>query len=148
MAPRKTWVIRRFGRRGVFLAMFGAIYLAVGVSVATIESQRFSSIAPFVGPLLDSRWWGLMWLAAGFTALGVGARRTLRFGDGPGFVALLVPPAVWTIFYAASVAAFVATGGDFGNIRSVSGAMAWSIVWSVVLLVAGWPDPDRTDRGA
>jgi hypothetical protein len=146
MAQRKTWVIRRFGRRGVFLAMFGAIYLAVGVSVAGIENRRFGSINPFAGPLLDSQWWGVMWLTAGLTALVVAVRRTHRFGDGPGFVALLIPPAFWTIFYAASVVVYLTTDGEFGTIRSISGVAVWSIVWSVILLVSGWPDPDRVAR--
>jgi hypothetical protein len=138
---RQAWPIRRIGRRGVFLAMFGVIYLVVGGTVFGIESRRFSDIAPVIGPILDANAWGIMWVGCGVLAIITGLRRDHGSADGLGFGALLIPPAVWTVFYTASVVAYLATGGLFGRIASLSGVAVWSIVWFVVLLVSGWPEP-------
>lgn len=142
MVRRVAWPIRNIGRRGVFLVMFGAIYLVFGVSVLSLSSRRFSDISPIVGPLLDDNLWGVMWIACALVAITTGVRR--RWDprtDGMGFGALLIPPAAWTIFYAASVVAYFATNGQFGRANSFSGMAVWSIVWFVILLVSGWPEP-------
>ena len=132
-----SWLTRWLGRRSTFLALIAAIYAVVGLGVLVIPTTRFA-----VGPLLDSPWWGLMWLAAAAVAGGVAVRRRGPDRDWPGFAALLGPPVVWTAFYLVSVAAAVLTGGEFGQLRSVTGVAAWTIDWATVLLVAGWVDPD------
>lgn len=123
--------------------MFGVIFACVGGSVLIINARRFSDISPVVGPLLDSNAWGILWIGCGLVSVIAGVRRAWSAGDGPGFGALLIPPAVWTIFYAASAVAWFVTGGEFGRVNSITGAIVWSIVWFVVLLVAGWPETDR-----
>jgi hypothetical protein len=138
-------LIRTFGRRGVFLIMFGLVYVAIGVSAVSIPSQRFSAI-PVMGPFLDNQWWGVMWIAAGVIATVNGAYRSRSAADGPGFVALLCPPGVWSIFYATSAVTWFATSGEFGRVNSISGAAVWALVWLVVTLVSGWPDADAGTR--
>jgi hypothetical protein len=142
----QSWPIRTIGRRGVFLVMFGVIYVAVGASVWGLETRRFTDIAPIIGPLLDSHGWGIMWALCGVLAVVTGVRRGQNAEDGLGFAALLVPPAAWTIFYAASVVAYLTTSGEFGRINSVPGVAVWSIVWFVILLVSGWPEAERQPR--
>jgi FtsH-binding integral membrane protein len=138
---RLGWLLRRYGRRGVFLLMFGIIYVVVGVATLTVSNgRRFTQIGPIIGPFLDAPWWGIMWVAAGLAAAAVGAGRARGWRDDRGFGALLIPPAVWTIFYLASVAVAIATNGDFGAIRSLSGAAVWSLSLTVVLLISGWPE--------
>lgn len=145
---RALWaVVRRPGRRGVFLIMFGTIYLVVGVNTLTIPARRFAAVAPEVGPFLDHPLWGLMWLGGGLVAIAVALRPRWVQGDGRGFTALLVPPFAWTLFYAASVVSYLLTAGEWGRVQSLSGAAVWSIAWATVLLIAGWPDPDATPRG-
>lgn len=145
MLPRST-VRRRFSRRGVFLAVFGIIYVALGATIAFWPTPRFSTLGPIVGAFLDSPWWGGMWLIGGAAALAVAARTaaTGSRDDAMGFVALLVPPAVWTLFYIGTVAVWAATAGAAGEPRSLTAVVVWSLAWSVVLLVSGWPDPDDT----
>lgn len=137
---RPGWLILHYGRRGVFLLMFGLIYLLVGVNVLIVDAPRFASVA-VLGPLLDSQLWGLMWIVGGGLAVGYGVARSRQVHDGVGFGGLLVPATVWTIFYVVSFASWVGTGGEHGSPRSLSGIAAWSFVWTVVLLISGWPDP-------
>lgn len=146
--PRGRWSpIRAIGRRGIFLVMFGLIDVIVGVSVFGLKLRRFSDVSPDIGPILDSPGWGLMWVGAGLVAVGVGVHRARRPGDEVGFGALLVPPAVWTIFYTLSLVSYLLTGGEFGRIAAVSGIAAWSFVWSVIMLIAGWPEADQRRTG-
>jgi len=145
----RGWLIRTVGRRGVFLIMFGVIYLVFGVSTLTIQAPRFDDI-PWIGWLLDSNLWALLWLAGGVVAVANGVLRARRAGDEFGFVALLIPPAVWTVFYLGSFTAWVMTGGDAGSLRSIAAVMVWSTEWTVVLLIAGWPEeraPDPASPG-
>lgn len=136
---------RPLGRRAVFLAMFGTIYAALGVTISAWPTPRFTELGT-VGTVLDSPWWGAMWLLAGLTAVGVASRSVITRSrdDGVGFVALLVPPALWTVFYAAAVVVRLTTPNVDGPPRSLTAVVVWSLAWSVVLLVSGWPDPDDT----
>lgn len=134
---------RRLGRRGTFLLLFSGIYVAAGVGTLVADANRFD-LLPVIGPALDTPWWGLMWLAAAVVAAVVALARPRR-GDGAGFVALLVPPGLWSLFYLASLTAWLVSGGELGRLTAITGAAAWSVAWSVVLLVSGWPDPDPGD---
>jgi hypothetical protein len=144
---RPGWLLRQFGRRGVFLIMFGLIYLCFGGISFVIDSPRFDDI-PLIGHILDSPWWGVMWLVGGGVAVGVGIARSRGVHDGPGFTALLVPPVVWSAFYALSTITFIASGGVLGRILSLPSLLVWSVVWTVVLLIAGWPDTTRPEHVA
>jgi hypothetical protein len=139
------WLIRNWGRRGVFLVMFGIIYVIMGANILFVLGDRFDDV-PVVGDMIDSHWWGLMWLVGGLVAIGNGLARARRAYDEAGFLGLLIPPFVWTLFYAASLAVWFGSAGLFGNIRSLSGVAAWSVAWSVVLLISGWPDTEQETR--
>lgn len=134
---------RRFGRRGVFLMMVGALYVATGAITLAVDIRRFG--LPVFGAALDSPLWGIMWLLGGLAAIVVGLARPRP--DGPGFVALLVPPAIWTILYLASLVTWLASGGTAGRLTSLAGVVVWSITWTVVLVVSGWPDPSDERTG-
>lgn len=136
---RPGWLVGTFGRRGVFLLMFGTIYLIIAANLILVPIPRFADVA-VVGALLDSPLWAGMWLVGGGLSVGYGLARSRRVHDEAGFVGLLVPPAVWTIFYGASFLSWAVTQGQFGSVRSLSGVAAWSIAWTVVLLISGWPE--------
>lgn len=136
-------LIRSFGRRGVFLMMFGVMYLFVGASSLLVPTARFHAI-PIMGPFLDSPAWGLMWIIGGIAAMAIGFLRKRSRRDELGFMALLAPPGVWTVFYATSAVCYVATGGEYGRLNSISGLCVWLLVWLVVTLVSGWPDADSS----
>jgi drug/metabolite transporter (DMT)-like permease len=144
--PRRPgWLLRQFGRRGVFLIMFGLIYLCFGATSFLIDSPRFDDI-PLIGRFLDSRWWGIMWVVGGGVSVAIGVARGRGAHDGLGFTALLVPPVVWSAFYAISAITFLASGGTTGRILSLPSLLVWSVVWTVVLLIAGWPDTTRPEH--
>lgn len=141
---RPGWLIRRYGRRGVFLLMFGMIYLVVGMNILLIPAPRFAAVAA-VGAVLDSPLWGVMWVSGGALAVGFALARPRRVHDEIGFIGLLVPAFAWTIFHTVSLLSWAFTGGEHGSPRSLSGVAAWSFVWTVVLLISGWPDSEPVD---
>jgi hypothetical protein len=123
----------RWGRRAAFLVTFGALYIGVGTNFLITEQSRFAAIPAF-GVILDSRWWGLLWLAGGLVALGtagIGRR------DGPGFAGLLVPAGLWVIFYAATV---------IFRFGALGGLLVYVLTVVTILIVAGWPDAPLTRR--
>ena len=137
----------RLRKRGTFLVMFGLLYLLVAANVAFGSAARFESV-PLVGPWLDHPAWWLLWGGAGVLAV-VSALRRDRNGqarDAAGFVALLIPPALWTLFYVASVIAWLT--GTGGSPTAAGGALAYAFTWSVVMLAAGWPNPPDTREPA
>jgi hypothetical protein len=134
----------RLRKRATFLVMFGVLYVLVGVNVAVGSAARFESI-PLVGPALDHPAWSALWAGAGLLAIGAALRpdRAGRARDAAGFVALLVPPALWTLFYVISLIAWLT--GTGGASTAGGGALAYAFTWSVVMLAAGWPNPPAPD---
>lgn len=137
-----SWLARWLGRRGTFLLLFAGVYTVVGFAVLTIPGPRF-----YAGPLLDSRYWGVLWLLAAVVAAMVAVRHRGPDRDWPGFGALLIPPIVWTALYVVSLALWLLTGGAMGQLRAVSGIAVWVLDWATVLLVAGWANPDEPPPG-
>jgi hypothetical protein len=145
---RRTWpLVGRIGRRGVFLAMFGALYAAFGATLMTIPADRFGNPPPGFEALFEVGWWGIMWILCGVVACGVGFLRPRFRDDGPGFVALLIAPAMWSLLYAGAVALSLCTDGRYGTTRGTAGVVVWVLCWAVVLLVSGWPEEDRKPVG-
>lgn len=208
----------RLSRRGVFLMMFGAIYGVIGaVTLAGPERTRFFHLFGLLSQVVNSDWWGLLWIVCGLLALVAGVAtigyRPGEVRDAYGFTALLIPPGAWTAFYAASmvgfligdgqhrspvaillftlawlvvylvvmgaaftirardvgvrafartyfaraltalvIAAYIATlvgfliTGRDTTTRATTGVVVWSLAWSTVLLISGWPDPPARPR--
>lgn len=127
----------RARKRAEFLTMFGLLFVLVGANLLFADAlPRFEHV-PVVGQALDSPLWGVVWIVGGLVALVVALSGTRR--DHPGFVALLVPSGLWTLFYLAAVGAWLFGAG--GRPATVSGVLAYAFVWSVVMLTAGWPNP-------
>lgn len=136
---------RQLGRRGLFLTLFGLLWVCVGVSVLVSSmSTWFSGTGPPlpVVSLLEHPVSGLLWVVAGL-ASGVSAaiRRRRRGHDGAGFNALLVPPFLWLMGYVWSQAAWIVTG-TYGRSTAWIAICVWVIICASVILAAGWPDPD------
>lgn len=131
----------RYGRRGLKLFVFGVGFTIYGLSiVAGPRTDRFSRPGPSPLDWADSRIWAWLFVVGGLTAAVVGCRR--RYApDAIGFAALIVPATVWTVFYSYSFLVWVATGGDYGEPRTWSGALIWAI-WALSIRIdAGWDDP-------
>lgn len=127
--------LRINGRRGVFLAIFGVIYVAIGLSYVFPASD-----SPVRHSMAWMPWWsplwlcGALWLGAGFVA-GVAAFQPLP-RDRFGFEALSGVATGWTI-------AYVISWGVGDAPRGWVSAMLFALVGAAVLTVSGMLNPPQ-----
>jgi hypothetical protein len=136
-------MLHRVGRRGAILILIGAIWVVFGTTMLGDQIDRFSRPGPG-GALqfLDMAWTGAMWLIGGAVAFVVGIlhdRERVGTHDAVGFNALALPPMLFVFFYAWS-AALNLVGPD-GNPRAWLGMIIQTAVVTMLLIIAGWPEP-------
>ncbi|MEU6990416.1 hypothetical protein ABZ953_07095 [Streptomyces sp. NPDC046465] len=124
------WLRRRLGRRGAFLLILGVGKTCWGASFLvdpppTQGLQLLTSVC-------DIQHWAWLWISAGLVTL---ASAFVRIGrDLAGFVAAVIPPAVWAIAYTVAV-----INGEYS--RGI-----WVAIWystshvGVILWAAGVPE--------
>jgi hypothetical protein len=139
-------IFRWFGRRGLLLLLMGSMWIVYGLTLMLASSPpRFTAAnqpVPVLS-LLDQPAIGWLWAVAGCISVFVSMFRMHADGhDAWGFNALFVPAAVWFLAYLWSIALWLASGETYGRATSASGATAWLIVCTFVLLFAGWMDVD------
>ncbi len=131
--------VRRFGRRGAFLLLFGFAWGLIGYGrLATPPSpDSLRQIEPllYVAPY---RTWAYLWLVAGLLAAIAAFFRSVG-DDAFGFTALITPPALWAL---SNVITFIV--GE--NRQGLLGSGLWLAVMVAVFIVAGWPEV-RDDAG-
>ena len=127
----------RVGRRGLFLVLFGAVYLLIGYSYLTVSQtsqplvKHALRLALNVAPLTVYGW---LWVAAGGLAA-VSGLFTITSSRRPiGFIAAVVMPSLWTLVY---LAAWI--DGDVP--RGWVSALLFGLLAAAVWVVAGMPDP-------
>ncbi len=123
----------RAGRRGVFLALFGDIYLLIGYSYSgpavTPAVRHALKAATAVAPLPVYAWG---WVAAGAVSVACGLLSPGR--KAAGFTAAVIMPTIWALIY---LAAWI--GGDLPR-GWVTAAIFTGLALAVVV-VAGMPEP-------
>lgn len=139
-------LFRLFGRRGLVLIMFGAIWVIFGVQSYLAPVQRFrddgSRGVPIVD-LLDHPAANLLWLATGLISIVSGAIRVRHGGrDALGFNALLLMPLLYVLAFFWSGLAWLITSGAYGRSTAASAFIVWAVVCAFLLLCAGWSDAD------
>lgn len=131
-------------RRRTLLTLVGLIWLLQGWthghSMANWQVGRFG--ADLLSDILINRWSGLLWIVCGLVGMLIGILPRRRMPDTLGFNALLLPPLLWTFLSAWSWVIFVATRGESGSPRIWVQAVTWLCAVVVLLITAGWPDPD------
>lgn len=136
-------VLPRLGRRGLMLLLLGLAYTSIGFGFVLVPQERFS--APGPGGLLqvlDSPWFGFLWVAGGLVACASGFARARTGHDAVGFNGLVVPAFVWAAFYAWSFLANVVSGGELGRPNTWIASVVYAALTAIVLFLARWPDPD------
>ena len=137
-------VLRRLGlhvgRRGVFLILFGAVYLLIGYSYlgvhVTPAVRHALRLALNLAPLTVYAW---LWLGSGTVLVLSGL---VSPGRKPvGFTVAVVMPVLWAVVYSA---AWIA--GDIP--RGWVQAAIFAALAAAVAVVAGMPEPRDLLRGS
>jgi hypothetical protein len=138
---------QRLGRRGTLLSLLGLGYGLYGAGqFLSGPSTRFGDLGPLTGAI-NSHAIGWLWIVGGGIGFIVGLRPR-REQDGPGFVSVFIPLAVWSCLYHVSWITGAFTDDTFGNSRAWVTSIVWSVQTLVILVISGWPDPElKTGRG-
>lgn len=143
-------VALQLGRRGTVLVCDAVIWMIYGSSVVGNRVERFSRPGPSPLDWLDSPHWGLMFLAGGVVALVAAAVPRLR-ASSLGYNALVLPAVLWVLAYGWSFLVHVATGGDYGEPRTLGPTIIWAAVVVMLIVINGWEEPSgplqATDGG-
>ena len=127
---------RRLGFRGRFLLLVGTAYIAQGVSATEDWGIAPHDLAP---PWARAA----LWIVAGLIAIGT-AWRPVRDVNPAGWLALYIPPALWSVSYMISWIVSLVPGLGFpGYSGGLMYALIWAMVVAVVLVCSGWPEPAR-----
>lgn len=143
------YISLRLGRRGTLLTLFGLAYGTYGAGqFLSGPVTRFGNLGP-LSPVVNTHAIGWVWVVGGLTGVVIGLRPRKQ-SDGAGFVGVFIPLMTWTVLYDISWIVGLATGGEYGNPRAWVTSIVWTVQTAVVVVTAGWPDPevdaDRVNR--
>lgn len=122
----------RIGRRGTALLLVGGLEVVLGASRLLADAEERVLHLP--------AWTALLWLAGGVVAIVFAFVRPGRVGDRPGYVALVIPPGLWSCLHVLSTALFYATDGALGDPYAFLTAAVYAAFTALVVLIAGWPE--------
>lgn len=127
------------GRRGVFLLLFGSVYLIYGAALLAEDANpALHDIFRFLAHHhLDLEVYdGIPWITAGIVAIITGVAHPKN--EWFGFVSLYFVAGLWVVLNFLELIIDVFDGYDT---RAWAGVIIWGLVVGVILLVSGWPDP-------
>jgi hypothetical protein len=145
-------LVRRLGRRGILLLLFGMAWMLIGLTGILIPQDRFSS--PGIGPdtilqVLDGPEVSLLWIIAGAIAFTVGClhdRRLVNRHEAFGWNAILTMPLIWMSFFVWSFVVWILSDGEGGRANGLYGAIVWTVVSAIIMIMAGWPEEEFDKR--
>lgn len=130
--PRRpvTHLSAVIGRRGAALLLIGCIWAGLGVSTLSLAELDRLDVAI-----------GVAWIVTGTVAIMSATRR--QGHDALGFLALYVMAAWRALANLADVVLWIVPDGRAGDLTSVVGVLVWCAVIALIVLVAGWKEPER-----
>ncbi|WP_394436312.1 hypothetical protein [Streptomyces sp. SGAir0957] len=143
VGPAARRLQQKLGRRGAFLLILGVGKTCWGLSFLVNPPEDHG--LQLLTRLCDLRHWSWLWIVCGIVT---GASAFLKVGrDGAGFLAALIPPAVWAFAYTVAV-----INGDYSRggfvalwyLTSHVGVILWA---SSVPEYSVPPAPRRARRG-
>lgn len=143
---------RNIGRRGTVLVLVGLGWIGVGIDVWFNPTPRFTTPGQPPGGYLhfmDQGWPAIVWAVCGIVTASVGLVRgskVMNEREVIGFNTALTPPLLWLFTYAWSIISFVVTGGAAGRASSFVAVIVYSIVAAFILVIAGWPEPQKPEE--
>lgn len=131
-------LIRYVGRRGAALLVFAFIDIAIGVSFLDPETSAQTRAIPTYRATLEVASltvWAWLWLLVAATCA-VGA---FRQKDRLSFGAAIAIKVVWA-------GSFLASWILYSAPRAWLAAATWGVLAALVLLISGWPEPNKRGR--
>ncbi len=130
---RKSY--RRLGFRGRFLLLVGTSYVFQGFASLDTWNLAPHDLAP---PWSRAA----LWIVAGVIAI-VTAWLPVRRPNPAGWLALYIPPALWSLSYLIGWISHLAPGLglSFHYQGALTYALVWALVVAVILVCADWPEP-------
>lgn len=136
MRAAAAWAARRIGRRGAVLSLKGLMALLYGLSQLLGAPHDQLGIRLLLG-LMPARCWAWAWITAGVVALVAAWLRQGR--DWPGFAALFLIVAPWSLSYLAS-------SWLYDNPKGLPVALIFAAFGGVAAVAAAWPEPPHYER--
>jgi hypothetical protein len=130
---------REVNKRGQILAIFGFIWVVIGVSVYQqpslpgYENLLFEQIPT---PIRAGAW-----IITGVLAMAYALRPRHITDDGIGFLALYVMPAERAAIFLWGWVEYVTPGGGPGYARGLLAGAVYLTLVAAVMVIATWPDP-------
>jgi hypothetical protein len=130
-------MLRRIGRRGLFLLLIGSVWALNGMSLIIEPPPSLGAkqhlVIQYMAPL---SFWGWTFIAGGILSI-VYAFRKRR--DFPGFVGAVSPCVFWGSI---EIISFFLGTYDRGLIAS----FVWVLCTCLILVVAGWREPEPLEE--
>lgn len=129
--PRRsvTHLSTVIGRRGTALVLIGTIWCGLGFSTLALKDIDRITLAV-----------GIAWIVTGTVA--IMSARVRQGYDAGGFLALYVMAAWRALVNLADVVLWIVPDGRPGDLGSVAGVLVWAAVVALIVLVAGWKEPE------
>lgn len=143
--PHRLPFLRRLGRRGIALALLGSMWCFFGITLIFAPAPYrpdhqlwlWHELIPMPGR-------ALLWIGTGLVAVWYARRRA--GDDKHGFAALVAMPLIRTASYTTSGVTWLLTTGRQGYSLALLSALTWAAVATLVMLIAGWPEPPEGER--
>lgn len=131
----------RIGKRGVFLALFGIVYILTGKSlIDTPNSPVVQHVFRFALHVMPLTGYGIAWIACGVTALAYGLIPNRR--DTLGFAAASFMPTAWAFVYFTAWLQL-----DVPGVQDLlESTVTFALLAAAVAIVAGMPEPGELTR--
>jgi hypothetical protein len=125
-------LLRRVGRRGIFLLLIGAVWTINGLGIVFEPSPAFGSGQRLViQNVLPLPFWGWTFVLGGILSIIYAFRGK---NDFLGFIGAITPCFFWG---STELVSFLMGTYERGALASV----IWLFVACIVMLVASWPEP-------
>lgn len=141
----------RVGRRGTALLLFGSIFAVYGCGLISSPTpippglEVVAELVAYLGGPSDLP--GGMWLTLALIGTAAAFLRD-PIAQGLGFGALMLMPALWSLFYLVAWIAWLTPGTTWAFERGWAGSLVWGLFVGLILLIAGWPEPPTAELHA
>jgi len=130
---------REVNKRGQILAIFGFIWVVIGISV--YQQPELPGYDHLLFHVIPTPIRAGAWILTGLVSMAYALRPTHIADDGIGFLALYIMPAERAAIFLWGWVEWVSPGGGPGYSRGLLAGAVYLVLVAAVMVVATWPDP-------